>query len=60
MTKTVFNSAQDFINTVAESKAEYDAKRSRMTFEEKLKVLVKLQEKAFFLGKLSIKPWPIE
>lgn len=59
MTKIRFNSNAEFIQTVAESKVEYDAKRDLLSFEEKLRILVKLQEKAFFMGKLKVKPWPM-
>lgn len=45
MTKITFNSEADFVRTVAESKRQYDAKRSAQSFEEKLAILVKLQEK---------------
>lgn len=59
MTRTKFHSEADFIQSVAESKHQYDARRSSMSFEEKLRILVKLQEKAALLDKINIKPWPI-
>jgi predicted transcriptional regulator YheO len=58
MIKTVFLNETEFIKTVAESKSEYHARRNLMNYEEKLKILVKLQEKAIFMGKIKVKPWP--
>ena len=55
-----FDSADDHIRRVWESKEEYARKRKGLTFEEKLRILVKLQEKAYFMGKTRFKPWPIE
>lgn len=37
MTRTKFHSEADFIQSVAESKHQYDARRSSMSFEEKLR-----------------------
>jgi hypothetical protein len=55
-----FDSPDDHIRRVSESKEEYGRKRKRLTFEEKLRILVKLQEKAYFMRKTRFKPWPIE
>lgn len=55
-----FDSPEDHIRRVSESKEEYARKRKDLTFEEKLKILVKLQEKAYFMGKTKFKPWPID
>lgn len=54
-----FNSYDDFLRAVKESKAEYEKKRHQLSWEEKLELLVKLQEKARFAGKLNVPPWPI-
>lgn len=55
-----FESYDDFIRSVSESKMEYNRKRMRLPWKEKLKILVKLQEKAYAAGKLRVKPWPIK
>lgn len=58
--KTQFDSYEEFIKAVCESKEQYEEQRWNLTFEEKLKLLVKLQEKAYAAGKLRVKPWPIK
>ncbi|MFN0159129.1 MAG: hypothetical protein ACKVRP_13790 [Bacteroidota bacterium] len=60
MSKHQFNSHEEFIRAVSDSKAEYDKKRLHLSWEEKLKILVKLQQKAYAAGKLSVKPWPMK
>jgi hypothetical protein len=59
MSKHQFDSYEEFIRAMSESKAAYEAKRSQLSWREKLKILVKLQEKAYAAGKLRVKPWPI-
>ncbi len=50
---------QEHIKAVVKSKENYNTKRKSLPFEEKLKILVKLQEKYYFFGKTKVKPWPI-
>lgn len=52
-------SPEEHMKTVVRGKEEYQAYKQKMSFEEKLKILVKLQEKAYFFGKTRVKPWPI-
>jgi len=54
-----FDSLDDHIRRVSESKEGYAQKRKGLAFEDKLKILVKLQEKAYLMGKTKFKPWPI-
>jgi hypothetical protein len=54
-----YGSMEEFIQRVAEDKERQKKVRSRGSFSEKLKVLVRLQEKAFFMGKTRFKPWPL-
>lgn len=59
MIKTVFHNETEFIKAVAESKFEYHSRRHLMHYGEKLKILVKPREKAYFMGKIKVKPCPI-
>ncbi len=43
-----------------ESKERYAQRRKQLSFEEKLRILVKLQEKAYAMGKTKVKPWPVK
>lgn len=55
-----FKSHEEFIRAVNKSKAKYDKKRLLLSWKEKLKILVKLQQKAYAAGKLRVKPWPMK
>lgn len=52
-------SAQDHLALVIENKKVYEGNRANLPFEDKLKILAKLQEKAYFFGKTKVKPWPV-
>ena len=54
-----FKNPEELVDTISRSKEAYSAKRKQMSFEEKLLILQKLQEKAYFFGRTKIKPWPI-
>ncbi len=55
-----FDSPEEFIRRVGESKKAYEDQRQRLSWAEKLEILVKLQQKAYAAGKLRVKPWPIK
>ena len=55
-----YRSAEVMIKNVRESKEQYEKGYLSMSFMDKLRVLVRLQEKAYFMGKTRFKPWPIE
>lgn len=55
-----YNSADDMLLRVQESKESYEKKYLTMSFMDKLRVLVRLQKKAYLMGQLKVKPWPIE
>ncbi len=50
----------DQLDAAVRSKASYASWRKLLSFEEKLRILVKLQEKAYFFGRTKFKPWPID
>jgi len=52
-------SPQEQLAKVIHCKEEYARNRQALSFEEKLRILTKLQEKAYFMGKTKIKPWPV-
>ncbi len=53
-------SVEHMILKVQESKENYEKKYLTMSFMDKLRVLVRLQKKAYLMGQLNVKPWPIE
>ena len=55
----IFKSPAEQIKAAVASKEDYDRKRKSLSYKEKLNIVVKLQEKAFFMGKTKVKPWPI-
>jgi hypothetical protein len=55
-----YDSVEEMMLRVRESKEAYAAKYLGMSFMDKLRVLVRLQKKAHFMGKLKVKPWPID
>ena len=60
MIEKKYNSAEDMLLRVQESKEAYEKKYLTMSFMDKLRVLVRLQKKAYLMGQLEVKPWPIE
>ena len=60
MIEKKYKSPEDMILKVEESKAEYEKKYLTMPFMDKLRVLVRLQKKAYLMGQLKVKPWPID
>ncbi len=60
MIEKKYTSAEDMILKVKESKEDYEKKYLTMSFMDKLRVLVRLQKKAYLMGQLKVKPWPIE
>jgi hypothetical protein len=60
MTKYQFDSYDEFIKAVAESKAEYRAQYRNLSYKEKIRQIVRLQQKAYLLGRMKFKPWPID
>jgi len=60
MIEKKYDSIEDMIVEVRESKEEYEKKYLTMSFMDKLRVLVRLQKKAYLMGQLKVKPWPIE
>jgi hypothetical protein len=60
MIEKKYNSVEDMILKVRESKDEYEKNYLTMSFMDKLRVLVRLQKKAYLMGQLKVKPWPIE
>ena len=55
----IFQTPKEHLDAVTASKSEYERKKKSLSYEEKLKIVVKLQEKAHFMGKTKIKPWPM-
>jgi len=49
-----------FLRRMKRDKAALDATYKTLPLEEKLNRLVKLQKKAWFMGKMKFKPWPIK
>ncbi len=60
MIEKKYKSPEDMILKVRESKEEYEKSYLNMSFMDKLRVLVRLQKKAYMMGQLKVKPWPIE
>ena len=60
MIEKKYKSPEDMILKVRESKEEYEKSYLNMSFMDKLRVLVRLQKKAYLMGQLKVKPWPIE
>ena len=60
MIEKKYDSIEDMIVEVRESKEEYEKNYLAMSFMDKLRVLVRLQKKAYLMGQLKVKPWPIE
>ncbi len=58
--KKIYIGNNDLINEMLKSKAQYEEDKKKLTFEEKLKIMVKLQEKSYAMGATKMKPWPIE
>jgi hypothetical protein len=58
--KKKYKSVDDMLRKVQESKEEYEKKYLSMSFKDKLRVLVRLQNKAYMMGQLKVKPWPID
>ena len=48
------------LEAAVRGKDRYAAERAALSFEEKLRILVKLQEKAFAMGRTKVRPWPIQ
>jgi len=55
-----YGSLDDMVSRIQESKEEYEKTYLTMSFMDKLRVLVRLQKKAYALGQLKVKPWPID
>lgn len=51
---------REYWNMINESKIKYEKNKLKLTFEEKLKILVKLQEEAYFFGRTKVKPWKLD
>ncbi|MBM2840496.1 MAG: hypothetical protein HW412_1024 [Bacteroidetes bacterium] len=60
MIEKKYKSVDDMLRKVQESKDEYEKKYLSMSFKDKLRVLVRLQKKAYMMGQLKVKPWPID
>ena len=60
MIEKKYNSVEDMVLKVRENKEEYEKKYLTMSFMDKLRVLVRLQKKAYAMGQLKVKPWPID
>ncbi|MBI5474320.1 MAG: hypothetical protein HY961_18440, partial [Ignavibacteriae bacterium] len=45
---------------MTESKEAYRKKVAQLSWEEKIKIVVKLQEKAYAAGLTKMKPWPVK
>jgi hypothetical protein len=60
MIEKKYKSVDDMLRKVQESKEEYEKKYLSMSFKNKLRVLVRLQKKAYMMGQLKVKPWPID
>ncbi len=60
MIEKKYDSIEDMIVEVRESKEEYEKKYLTMSFMDKLRVLVRLQKKAHLMGQLEVKPGPIQ
>jgi hypothetical protein len=54
-----YPSIRAFLDRIVADKAIGEREYRKLSFEEKLKRLVKLQEKAFFMGQMKFHPWPI-
>ena len=55
-----YQSAQKLLKDILESKKKYEERKRAKSFEEKIEILVRLQEKAYFFGKTKFKPWNLE
>ncbi|GEM_PF-1801469 len=60
MGKYQFESYDEFIKAVAESKEQYRAGYKTMSYKEKIRQIVRLQKKMYLLGRMKFRPWPIE
>ncbi len=60
MSKHQYSSKEVFLKRMRRDKEKLDKAYKTLSFEEKLRQLVKLQEKAWFMGKMKFKPWPIK
>ena len=60
MIQKKYRSPEDLIKKVRESKEQYEKEYLSMSFMDKLRVLARLQKKAYTMGQLKVKPWPIE
>lgn len=58
--KKDYTLAKEHVLKISQEKEIYQNEKRFLPFAEKLKILSKLQEKAFLLGKTKIKPWPTE
>jgi len=58
--KRIYCGVDSLINRMLKSKADYENDKKKLSFEEKLKIMVKLQEKSYAMGATKIKPWPIK
>lgn len=59
MNSPKYASAEELIQRMIEGKKRATESQNRLTFEEKLRLLVRLQEKAYFWGKTKFRPWPL-
>ncbi len=60
MADHVFKSYEEFLQKMTESKEAYERKVLQLSWEEKIKIVVKLQEKAYAAGWTKVKPWPVK
>lgn len=60
MIEKKYASPDEMILKVRESKDQYEKSYLAMSFMEKLRVMVRLQRKAYLMGKLNVKPWPVD
>jgi hypothetical protein len=60
MIEKKYNSVDDMLVKIQASKEDYEKNYLTMSFMDKLRVLVRLQKKAYSMGLLNVKPWPIE
>lgn len=50
---------KDYWKKIEESKKAYHDKTINLPFMKKVKILIKLQEKAYAMGKTQFKPWKL-
>jgi hypothetical protein len=60
MAQYKFQSFDEFIQAVAESKEKHRTRYRTLSYKEKIQQVVRLQKKAYVLGRLKFKPWPVE